>query len=113
MSSQSTEKYLLSFYVPKTYTSPCTAAIFATGAGTWPGETYGETCCVFSGTGQFRPLAGANPNIGKVGELEKVEENKVEMVIFGKETILNAVKALKETHPYEVVAYYVIKTEDI
>ena len=61
---------------------------------------------------QVGPLQGANPNIGKVGELEHVKEHKVEMVIFGKDTTLQAVEALKKTHPYEVVAYSVVKAED-
>lgn len=57
------------------------------------------------------PLQGANPNIGKVGDLEEVRENKVEMVIFGKDLALKAVEALKQAHPYEVVAYSVVKAE--
>jgi hypothetical protein len=58
------------------------------------------------------PLQGAKPNIGKVGDLEHVSEHKVEMVIFGKNTALGAVETLKKTHPYEVVAYSVVKAED-
>jgi hypothetical protein len=57
------------------------------------------------------PLQGATPNIGSVGDLEHVKEHKVEMVIFGKEVALKAVEALKKTHPYEVVAYSVVKAE--
>ena len=41
-----------------------------------------------------------------------MKEHKVEMVIFGKDTTLQAVEALKKTHPYEVVAYSVVKAED-
>ena len=113
MSSDTCDRYLLSFYVPSTHTQKCTSAIFTTGAGTWPGATYGETCFTLKGTGQFRPLAGADPNIGTVGELERVEEDKVEMIVFGKDTVVEAVKVLKNAHPYEVVAYFVTRTEDI
>lgn len=35
------------------------------------------------------------------------------MVVFGRETVQQAVEALKRAHPYEVVAYTVVKTEDI
>ena len=60
------------------------------------------------------PTAGrSKSHIGTVGELERVVEDKVEMIIFGKETVVSAVKALREAHPYEIVAYYVTKTEDI
>ena len=113
MSTRSSESYTLSFYVPKTHTAQCTEAIHGTGAGTWPGNTYSETCFIIEGKGQFRPLEGANPHTGKVGDLERTDENKVELVIFGRETVEKAVKAMKEAHPYEVVAYYVTKNEDI
>jgi len=65
------------------------------------------------GTGQFRPNAGANPNIGTVGGLEYVQETKVEMICVGKEVMEKAVQKLKEAHPYEVVPYQVFKMEDI
>lgn len=106
---------MLSFYVPTTSTSSVTAAIFKTGAGIWPegGGLYSECCFISSGTGQFRPNEGANPNIGHVGGLEKVDENKVDVICVGRECMRNAVSALKEAHPYEVVAYYVVKMEDV
>jgi hypothetical protein len=113
MSSSHQEKYLLSFYVPTANTESCTSAIFKTGAGRWPGGTYEEVCFTIRGTGQFRPTAIAKPHIGKIGELEKLEEDRVEMVVFGRETVVNAVAALKEAHPYEVVAYFVVRCEDI
>ncbi len=113
MSSSATERYVLNFYVPAIHTQKCTSAIFKTGAGTWSGGTYGETCFTLQGIGRFRPLPGATPYIGTAGRLEKVVEDKVEIVVFGKETVVNAVKALREARPYEVVAYYVTKIEDI
>jgi hypothetical protein len=45
--------------------------------------------------------------------LEKVQETKIEMLYVGRETMERSVKALKEAHPYEVVAYYVVKVEDV
>jgi hypothetical protein len=57
-------------------------------------------------------LAGASPVIGSVGELENVDEHRVEMVIFSRDTAVKAVNALKEHHPYEVVAYSVVRAED-
>lgn len=59
------------------------------------------------------PLQGANPNIGTVGDLEQVSEHRVEMIVFGKEVVVKAVEELKKAHPYEVVAYSVVKAEDI
>lgn len=111
--SASPEQYTLSFYVPKEHTRTTIEAIHKTGAGTWPGNTYGETCFIIEGKGQFRPLEGAKPHTGMVGELERTDENKVEIIIFGKEVLRKAVNAMKETHPYEVVAYAVVRNEVI
>ncbi|RMD42748.1 hypothetical protein DV735_g2346, partial [Chaetothyriales sp. CBS 134920] len=109
------DQYLLFFYVPASHTAKCLAAIHATGAGSFPSAdaaTYAEAAFIIRGQGQFRPLQGANPHIGTVGELEKVEEDKVEVAVFGRDVVTAAVKALKESHPYEAVAYGVTKCED-
>lgn len=50
--------------------------------------------------GRFRPLAGAHPAIGKVGELEDVDEEIIE-VICNKDIIEKVIAALKKAHPYE------------
>jgi hypothetical protein len=57
-------------------------------------------------------LTGASPVVGTVGELAHVDEHRVEMVIFGRDTAMEAVRALKKHHPYEVVAYSVLRAED-
>ncbi|CAK7245859.1 MAG: hypothetical protein STHCBS139747_007463 [Sporothrix thermara] len=108
-------KYQLSFYVPLANVEACKAAIFAAGAGRFPGQGNYTECCytiVSGGVGQFRPGAGADPHIGTVGELETVEEARVETLCVGEDVARRAVKALKEAHPYEEVAYQVIKMED-
>lgn len=38
-----------------------------------------------------------------------VDEDRVEMVVVGRDVLRQAVKALREAHPYEVVAFYVVK----
>lgn len=58
-----------------------------------------------SGTGTFLPNDAANPTIGKPGQLEKVQEERVE-VIFPAYLKSRIVNALFEAHPYEEVAYY-------
>ncbi|MFO7649271.1 MAG: NGG1p interacting factor NIF3, partial [Halomonas campaniensis] len=60
----------------------------------------------------FRPLAGANPHIGRVGDLERVEELKVELVCEDR-LIREAVAALKAAHPYEEPAFDVWKLETL
>ncbi len=64
------------------------------------------------GTGQFRPLTGADPHIGRVGVLETVEELKVELVCED-DLIHQAVAALKLAHPYEEPAFDAWKLESL
>ncbi|PSS06501.1 hypothetical protein PHLCEN_2v3703 [Hermanssonia centrifuga] len=75
-----------------------------------------ENCAFVSpGTGQFKPRPGASPAIGTPGLLEFVEENRVEVVVNdrgGNEEVRNAIKELKNAHPYEEVAYEVYRLED-
>ena len=42
---------------------------------------YSECAFVSTGTGQFRPSDKSNPTIGHPGDLEYVDENKVEVVV--------------------------------
>lgn len=115
--------YKLTFTTPPSHTTAILAALHATSAGTWPnppsasGSTdttptppkYTHTAFVSQGTGQFRPSAHASPHIGTPGAVEMVDEDRVEMVVVGREVLRQAVKALREAHPYEVVAFYVVK----
>lgn len=102
--------YKLAFFVPRDDAQAVKEAVFATGAGRI-GDY--EACCFQTlGTGQFRPLPGATPHIGKVGDLEQVEELKVELVCEDS-LIGNAVAALKLAHPYEEPAYDVWRLEEL
>lgn len=47
------------------------------------------------GIGQFLPGEGAQPNIGEVGKLERVEEMRVEVLCVGRDVMVGAVEALK------------------
>ena len=102
--------YKLAFFTPLDATEAIKEAVFASGAGRI-GDY--EACCFQTrGTGQFRPLSGADPHIGQVGELEYVEEIKVELVC-NDALIRDALAALKAAHPYEEPAYEVWKLEEI
>jgi len=71
-----------------------------------------EQCAFLTrGTGQFAPIAAANPTIGSPGVLEQVEEDRVEVLVL--ERVREVVAALKEVHPYEEVAYDVYKLENV
>ncbi|KAG7091320.1 hypothetical protein E1B28_010364 [Marasmius oreades] len=77
---------------------------------------YEQCAFVSRGTGQFKPMAEANPTIGSTGALEFVEEDRVELVINdkgNKEELRKAVQELKKFHPYEEAVVYIHKLEDI
>src|SRR3989344_4287881 len=69
--------------------------------------------CSFSskGTGKFRPMKGAKPAIGSVGEPEMVEEERIEFVVT-EDTISDVITAIKNVHPYEEPAIHVLPMED-
>ncbi len=94
--------YHLYVYVPDTHVEVVKQALFAVGAGQL--GDYDCTCWQTQGTGQFRPLAGSKPHIGKQDTLEKVTEYKVEMVC-GDHIVDDVIIALRKAHPYEEPAY--------
>lgn len=102
--------YKLAFFVPIEDKERVKQALFNLGVGKY--ENYDCCCWEVEGTGQFRPINKANPHIGTLNQIEYVKEFKVEMICD--KTIINeAIKTLKKTHPYEEVAYEVIKLESI
>ena len=81
-------------------------AIFATGAGRI--GNYDQCCWQTLGQGQFRPLQGSTPAIGAHNTLETLAELKIELVCEDS-LIADAISAMKQAHPYEEVAYQVVK----
>ena len=58
--------------------------------------------CSFSvrGVGRFLPGDGAHPAIGKVGKLEEIEEERIE-VSCEDSRVADVVAAIRAVHPYE------------
>jgi dinuclear metal center YbgI/SA1388 family protein len=98
----------LVYYVPVADHQRVLAAVFEAGAG-HVGD-YDHAAFTLSGTGQFRPLPGANPAIGEVGVDEFVEEHRVE-VVLPLELAATVVGALVEAHPYEEVAHHLVAVQ--
>ncbi|PIZ76403.1 hypothetical protein COY05_01310 [Candidatus Peregrinibacteria bacterium CG_4_10_14_0_2_um_filter_38_24] len=92
-------------YVPISHADKVREALSESGAG----HIGDYDSCSFSvkGVGRFKPLEGANPYIGKVGDIEEVEEERIETICpFVKlEVVLAAIRAV---HPYEEPAIDVI-----
>lgn len=97
-------------YVPPEATDRVLAALFDAGAGAI--GDYRECAFVAAGAGQFRPLVGANPAVGAVGRLERVAENRVE-VVLPRSRRGEVVAALRAAHPYEQPAFHVIAAADL
>ena len=97
-------------YVPRSGTEPLLGALFAAGAGAV--GRYRECAFVGPGRGQFRPLPGADPAVGQVGELERVEEDRVE-VVLPRRLRGSGVAAMRAAHPYEEPAFHVVEHASI
>ncbi|HEX6886573.1 MAG TPA: Nif3-like dinuclear metal center hexameric protein [Candidatus Nanopelagicales bacterium] len=69
---------------------------------------YDRAAFATTGTGTFRPLAGANPHIGTVGRIEQVPETMLQMVA-PRALRAAVVAALRGAHPYEEPAFDVLE----
>lgn len=99
----------LSVFVPTSHIAQVQQAVFAAGAG----HIGAYDCCGFNSTGQgsFRPLQGANPFLGTIGNMETVEETRFE-TIYPKHVEKQVLSALFKAHPYEEVAYDIYPLEN-
>jgi dinuclear metal center YbgI/SA1388 family protein len=97
-------------YVPVTHTPAVLDALFAAGAGQI--GAYDRCSFRVGGSGTFRPLTGARPAIGQVGQDETVTEDRLE-VLLPSHLARPMVAALRRAHPYEVPAYdlYTLQNE--
>ena len=85
-------------------------ALSAAGAGQI--GDYSHCSFASAGTGQFKPLTGANPTIGEVGQLERVAETRLEMVL-PRHRRAAVVAALRAAHPYEEPAFDLLELAPI
>lgn len=99
----------LTVFVPSDAAAPVRAAIAEAGAGRI--GDYDFASFSTSGEGRFRPLEGANPTIGTVGEIETVAEVRVE-VVLARHLRTQVVRAMLAAHPYEEPAYDVVELAD-
>lgn len=102
--------FKLCIYIPASHLEEVKSALFAAGAGKI--GDYDSCCWQCPGEGQFRPLAGSQPYLGQQGEVENVQEYRVEMVC--EEFIIGpVVEALRQTHPYEEPAFDVMRLIEV
>lgn len=90
-------------FIPTSHVEPVLTALYAAGAG----QIGNYKNCSFQteGTGTFMPNEEANPHTGSANKQEFVKEVRAEVILPAyKEADILA--ALKKSHPYEEVAYY-------
>jgi hypothetical protein len=97
--------YKLCFYVPVSHLEQVKIAVFNAGAGRI--GDYDSCCWQVLGQGQFRPLDGSRPFLGRQDTVEIVSEYRVEMVCEP-QFVRAAVAALLDAHPYEEPAWDVV-----
>ena len=94
--------YKLCVYIPLSHLDKVKTAIFEAGGGKI--GNYDNCCWQTQGLGQFRPLNNSQPFIGKPGNVETVEEVKIELVVEDA-LIKHVIACMKQAHPYEEPAY--------
>lgn len=101
--------YKLVVYVPKTHEEVVRKSLGKSKAGYIGNYSH----CTFNtnGIGTFKPENEANPFIGTIGEVEKVEEVKIETIVQ-KSLLQKTINMMIKAHPYEEVAYDIYKLEN-
>ncbi|MCC5931249.1 MAG: Nif3-like dinuclear metal center hexameric protein [Cyclobacteriaceae bacterium] len=99
----------LTTFIPEEHTEEVLDALHQAGAG----EVGNYKGCSFKlkGQGTFTPNELANPHIGQKNMREEVTEDRIE-VIFPVWQQKQVMLALRNTHPYEEIAYYLHSLEN-
>jgi len=102
--------YKLTVYIPATHLEAVKTALFEAGAGRQ--GAYDRCAWQALGQGQFQPLAGSSPYLGKAGAVETVAEYRVEM-LCPEERAAAVARALRAAHPYEEPAFDFVRLEAV
>ncbi|MBS1729795.1 MAG: Nif3-like dinuclear metal center hexameric protein [Bacteroidetes bacterium] len=96
-------------YVPLSHKEKILEALFAAGGGLI--SDYSECSFSAEGKGTFKAGENSKPFLGEIGKRAEVDEAKVE-IIFPSWLQQTMIDTLKKSHPYEEVAYEVIRLEN-
>lgn len=102
--------YKIITFVPVADAGKIRTAMGDAGAGVLGNYTHASFST--KGVGRFIPSKEAHPAIGKIGKLEEVEEERIE-VICQKDKVKDVVTAIKNVHPYEEVPLEIYKLAEI
>ncbi|WP_157144106.1 cytochrome C biogenesis protein [Brachyspira pilosicoli] len=92
------KKVKIEVYIPEEYRDKLREAL--NDIGVLGVGNYDNVMSVTKVTGYWRPLKNANPFDGEINKLSKASEDKIEFAT-DINNIENAVKVIKEVHPYE------------
>lgn len=96
-------------FVPASHLEAVRSALFAAGAGNI--GNYDQCSFMLEGTGSFRGNEQSNPVLGEKGNLSLEKETRLEL-IFEAVRQPAILTALKQSHPYEEIAYDVYQLEN-
>ncbi len=96
-------------FIPQSNVDAVMKALHKAGAGQI--GNYKNCSFKVAGTGTFMPNDHANPHIGLANQQESVAEVRIE-VLFPRAKEVRIIEALKNTHPYEEVAYYLTPVDN-
>ncbi len=94
--------YKLVVYVPASHGNQIRQALAEAGAG-WIGN-YSHCSFSLKGDGRFQAETGTHPYLGQEGQVEEVQEERVETIV-PQDLLSKVLEAIRDVHPYEEVAY--------
>ena len=102
--------YQVIAYVPESHLEQVKSALFQAGAGKW--GRYEKCCWSVKGEGQFLPTSKADPFCGTKGQVNRVEEYRIE-VLCQAGHLKEALSKMIEAHPYEEPSYFVFQSNPL
>jgi len=109
LSPKENQFYKLVVFVPSENSILLKDALFKAGCGNIGNYSHCSYSC--EGIGSFKPLPGASPHVGKHNRIERVEEERIEL-IFPKANKRRVIEVLYQNHPYEEPAFDIIAIEN-
>jgi hypothetical protein len=91
-------QFKLEIFVPASHMDALREALAEAGAGRV--GNYDHCCSVLNVRGYWRPLVGACPYQGRIGQIEEGEECKVE-VNCPRDRVRDVLETIRRVHPYE------------
>ena len=97
-------------FVPEKHADGVRNALFNAQAG----HIGNYSCCSYNilGNGTFLAGEGTNPFVGKKGEIHTESEIRIETIVQ-RYLLNNTIEALRQSHPYEEIAYDVYPLDNI